>query len=193
MIDWRRFYDFATPPETGFALNMSRKLDPFIVPALHTLPGEPDNMASLPFRNLRRGVRLELPSGQDIAGAMGVDRISEADLSSGADGAAAQAHGLYRATPLWYYILKEAEVLHGGGRLGPVGSTLIAETFLGLVHGDRKSFMWLRADWKPDLPAAEAGHFTIVDMLGLVGELNPVGNAPAEVPQRATPDPVPAE
>jgi hypothetical protein len=34
MIDWRRFYQFNTPPGTpGFTLNLSRKIDPFLVPA----------------------------------------------------------------------------------------------------------------------------------------------------------------
>ena len=63
IIDWRRFYDFKTPAAPGFFLNPSRKLDPFLVPTLHTLPG---GGGSLPFRNLRRGVNLGLPSGQDV-------------------------------------------------------------------------------------------------------------------------------
>ena len=45
----------------------SRKLDPFLIPQLHDLPG---GGGSLPFRNLKRGVLLGLPSGQDVAKAM---------------------------------------------------------------------------------------------------------------------------
>lgn len=60
VIDWRRFFDFGTPAgEAGFSLNMARALDPFIVPALHSLPGETGTNANLPFRNLKRGVTLE--------------------------------------------------------------------------------------------------------------------------------------
>jgi len=82
---------------------------------------------------------------------------------------------MHKASPLWYYILKEASVMHDGRRLGPVGSTIIAETFLGLVHGDHESFMWLRSNWKPELPSANPGEFTMVDLLNFVGDVNPVG------------------
>jgi hypothetical protein len=56
------------------------------------------------------------------------------------------------ATPLWYYILKEAKVRHNGLRVGPVGSTIISEVFVGLVHGDHNSFLWQVKNWKPTLP-----------------------------------------
>ncbi len=171
-IDWNRFYDF---PAGAADRNLTRRLDPRIVPALHTLPGEGGRTANLAFRNLKRGVQLGLPSGQDVARHMGVPVLSIADLSTGPDGAAAAAHGLNVYTPLWYYILKEAEVVHGGERLGPVGSTIIAETFLGLVHGDHDSFLWQEANWKPTLPGATPGKFTMVDLLNFVGDLNPVG------------------
>lgn len=182
VIDWRRFFDFGTAPEPGFALNASRRLDPFVVPALHALPGEAGPRAVLPFRNLRRGVILGLPSGQDVAKAMGVPPLAPADIAVGPDGAAAEAHGLHHKTPLWYYILKEALVLHAGKRLGPVGTLIVAETFLGLVHGDHDSFLWRRRNWKPELQGTEPGRFTMVDMLTFIGELNPVGPAPVLEP-----------
>ena len=53
-------------------------------------------------------------------------------------------------TPLWYYILKEAKVRHKGERLGPVGSTIISEVFVGLVHGDHNSFLWQREGLEAD-------------------------------------------
>lgn len=171
-IDWRRWYEFNI---AGVPLNLSRKLDPKLVPTLSLLPGETDRSAVLAFRNLRRGVILGLPSGQDVAKAMSIAPLSEQDLSKGADGAIAKAHGMNKKTPLWYYILKEAEVVHNGTRLGPVGSTIVAEVFLGLVHGDQKSFMWKTANWKPELPGAVAGEFTMVDLLNFVGDLDPVG------------------
>lgn len=51
-------------------------------------------------------------------------------------------------TPLWYYILKEAELTRGGTCLGPVGGTLVAEVLLGLLVHDRTSF--LHAGWAPE-------------------------------------------
>ena len=57
-------------------------------------------------------------------------------------------------TPLWYYILKEAAARADSKRLGPVGSRILSEVFVGLVHGDHKSFLWQRSNWTPELPGA---------------------------------------
>jgi len=172
VIDWRRFYDLGTPTSTpNFLFNRARRVDPFVIPELHNLPG---GQGSLPFRNLKRGVLLGLPSGQDVANAIGVQVLTAAQLSSGADGAVAQQQALVAATPLWYYILKEAEQFHQGLRLGPVGSTIIAETFLGMVHGDHESFMWKRGNWQPELPAQVPGTFTMADLVRFVNDVNPV-------------------
>jgi len=183
VIDWRRFFDLGTPPGDDFTLNHARKLDPLIVPSLHELPGHPEDMTVpaarefvLPFRNLRRGSQIGLPSGQDVARAMSFEPLSEKQLSTGADGEAAARHGFHKATPLWYYILKEAEQLHKGERLGPVGSTIVAETFLGMVHGDQKSFLWLKSDWTPHLKSKTPGHFTMADLVTFVDDINPVGD-----------------
>jgi hypothetical protein len=173
VIDWRRYYDLGTPAGTpDFALNASRRIDPFLIQELHTLPG---GGGSLPFRNLKRGVLLGLPSGQDVAHAMRVQALTPAQLSAGPDGAVLQQEGMTEATPLWYYILKEAEQFHQGLRLGPVGSTIVAETFLGMVHGDHKSFMWQRSNWLPELPSAVPGQFTMMDVIRFVNDINPVG------------------
>ncbi len=62
-------------------------------------------------------------------------------------------NGILRSnTPLWYYILREGEyygdtdrqqdgVAFGGQHLGPVGSQIIAETFVGLLWLDKGSFL----------------------------------------------------
>ena len=174
IIDWRRFYDLNTPPGSpnGFKLNATRKLDPFLVQELHNLPGG----SSLPFRNLQRGVRLGLPSGQDVATLMKIKNpMTPDEIASGPDGAVAKAQGLHKATPLWYYILKEAQVKGGGLRLGPVGSTIISEVFVGLVHGDHQSYLWQVKNWKPTLPSAKPGDFTMNDLLRLVDDVNPIG------------------
>ena len=101
------------------------------------------------------------------------DEIADA---TAADGAVAKKHGLHKATPLWYYILKEAEVRHNGERLGPVGSTIVAEVFVGLVHGDQQSFLWQVKNWKPTLPSAKPGDFTMTDLLRFVDDINPLGD-----------------
>ncbi|MGT2439971.1 peroxidase family protein [Bradyrhizobium betae] len=173
IIDWRRFHEILPSNPPGVAFNPSRKLDPFVVPQLHTLPGDG---SSLPFRNLKRGVLLGLPSGQDVAKAMKIKNpLTPAEISKGTDGAVAKKHGLHEHTPLWYYILKEAEQRGGGEKLGPVGATLLAEVFVGLVHGDHQSYLWLKGKrWKPTLPSQVPGEFTMADLLRFVGDISPI-------------------
>ena len=82
---------------------------------------------------------------------------------------------MHEHTPLWYYILKEAEQRGGGEKLGPVGATLVAEVFVGLVHGDRTSYLWLKGkNWKPTLPSEVPGEFTMADLLRFVGDISPI-------------------
>lgn len=183
VIDWRRFFDFNTPPDpsTGMGLNLTRKLDPFITEQLHTLPGFPPGVreANLAFRNLKRGVSLGLPSGQAVAQEMLRKKIkftplTPAEIASGPDGAVAKAHKLHLNTPLWYYVLKEAQVRGNGEHLGPVGSRLLAEVFVGLVQGDSESFLAQKKKWKPTLPSRKAGTFEMVDLLQFVGDISPI-------------------
>ena len=173
IIDWRRYFEVLATNPADVRLNPSRKLDPFVVPALHTLPG---GGGSLPFRNLKRGVLLGLPSGQDVAKAMRIKNpLTSAEIAKGTDGAVAKKHGLHEHTPLWYYILKEAEQRGGGEKLGPVGATIIAEVFVGLVHGDRQSYLWLKGkNWNPTLPSKTPGDFTMADLLRFVGDVSPI-------------------
>jgi hypothetical protein len=182
IIDWRRFHEVALPNPPNVPLNLSRRIDPFVVPALHTLPG---GAGSLPFRNLKRGVLLGLPSGQEVAQAMKIrDALTPEEIASGPDGLVAKKHGLHERTPLWYYILKEAQQRGRGERLGPVGTTIVSEVFVGLVEGDRRSFLSIKGkDWKPELPSITPGDFTMADLLRFVGEISPIdgitGVAPA--------------
>src|SRR3546814_16009805 len=97
----------------------------------------------LAFRNLKRGVMLQLPSGQAVAEEIGVaNPLTPDEIATGTDGEVAKEQGLHEATPLWYYILKEAQVREDGKRLGPVGATIVAEVLVGLVHGDPEPHPW---------------------------------------------------
>jgi hypothetical protein len=171
IIDWRRFYDLPRP--AGIPLNISRRLDPFLTPQMHKL-GPPPGF-SLAVRNLIRGSRNGLPSGQAVAATLHLPALTPAEIATGSDGAVAAAQNLLEATPLWYYILKEADVKGGGAHLGPVGSRLVAEVFVGLLEGDARSFLSQAPEWKPTLPGANFGHFTMADLLTFVGEINPIG------------------
>jgi hypothetical protein len=71
-------------------------------------------------------------------------------------------------TPLWYYVLAEAEVKGGGKTLGPVGGRIVAEVLYGLLEGDRMSFVRQNPEWQPDL-GPKAGKFTMADLLKVAG------------------------
>jgi hypothetical protein len=135
-------------------------------------------LRSLTFRNLKRGVQLGLPSGQWVARRMGMTPLTELEISTGRDGAAAVANGLGLQTPLWYYILKEAKVQERGLRLGQVGSRILAEVFVGLMQGDPSSFLHVYPHWRPTLPGATPQTFTMADMLNFTGDVNPIGCRP---------------
>jgi len=82
-------------------------------------------------------------------------------ISGGAD-ERSWPHG----TPLWIYILNEAQRHGGGDRLGPVGGRIVAEVLIGLLRADPASYLSLEPDWRPTLPAAGPA-FGLVDLLTL--------------------------
>ncbi len=155
VVDWRDFFDVdpQRPPQPG------RKIDTKLGSEFHHLPFVPDadpDLHSLAVRNLLRGKALGLPSGQAVARLMGVEPIPGRDM------------GLDDDAPLWFYILKEAEMLHDGERLGEVGGRIIAEVFHGFLKSDPESYVCAEPNWKPTLPSAEPGHFTMADMVRFV-------------------------
>ena len=160
VVDWRYFYpvDGQHPPQP------SKRIDTRIVHPMIDLPatvvGETDLPAghSIAYRDLQRGRALDLPSGEAVARAMGIEPLSKAEL--GLD-ALAWRH----ETPLWYYVLMEAEVRTGGERLGEVGGRIVAEVLLGLIDGDPQTYRSVAPDWRPTLPAARPGSFTMADLL----------------------------
>ena len=172
IIDWRRYHEVLANNPADVPRNASRKIDPFLIPQLHQLPGGGEPLS---FRNLKRGALLGLPSGQDVARAMRIKNpLTPDEIAKGSDGAIAKKHGLHQYTPLWYYILKEAEQRGGGEELGPVGSTIVAEVFVGLVQGDRQSYLGKNKNWKPTLPSKNPGEFTMADLLRFVGDISPI-------------------
>ena len=74
------------------------------------------------------------------------------------------AHGWTAETPLWFYVLKEADVLHDGDQLGPVGGRIVGEVLVGIIDADPDSFRAVDPAWRPTLPA-RAGAFGLADIL----------------------------
>ena len=84
---------------------------------------------------------------------MNVDRLGPielAELGPYSDMAKLQGSARFeKSTPLWYYVLKEAELRAGGLTLGPVGGRIVAEVLLGLISADRNSLLSLEPSWHP--------------------------------------------
>ena len=68
-------------------------------------------------------------------------------------------------TPLWIYILREADALHDGDRLGPVGGRIVGEVLVGIIEADPESFRSVQRRWKPTLPSRDPDGFGIADIL----------------------------
>jgi hypothetical protein len=132
-IDWQTFFDSG---DKNVKLNKS--IDTTLSSVLFDLPGIPgEEPQSLAERNLLRHLTFALPSGQAVAKAMRVEPLDAKEL----DDLKPFGLGLNHSTPLWFYILREAQVRENGKRLGPVGSRIVAEVFIGLLEGDRLSYL----------------------------------------------------
>ena len=157
-VEWARFFEVDGAGQDQ--RQATRLIDAKLANPLKDLPREiGGDRPSLIERNLTRGARLLLPSGQDVARHMGAEMLSDADLGLPGGGPA----------PLWYYILKEAQVQAQGRRLGEVGGRIVAEVFLGLLEKDPSSFLRNAPTFQPFLPAAMAGTFTMPDLVTFAG------------------------
>src|SRR5262249_43975583 len=119
-VEWPRLFDL-----TGKATaQRAKKLDGRLVPALTALPvaitGETDvqEMHSLATRDLERGQGVGLPSGEAVARLLGEKPLSAEEIG-------AKDAGWPGETPLWYYVLREADVRTGGKRLGAAGGRVL--------------------------------------------------------------------
>jgi hypothetical protein len=101
-----------------------------------------------------------------------VTALTREQLASGPTGTTVLSQGFDQNTPLWFYILKEAEETEGGARVGAVGSRIVMETFHGLLEGSWHSILKEPA-WKPTL--GNGAQFTMNELLTLVNDVNPLG------------------
>jgi hypothetical protein len=162
-IDWWHFFD--VPGKPAAPRNAARRIDGKLSLPLFNLPGTvvgDGTTPSLAERNLIRGKRLGLPAGQDVARRMGVTPLTNAELGLPDP----QNPGWQGKAPLWFYILKEAELSHAGQRLGAVGGRIVTEVILGILEADKDSYLRAKADFRPVAPIAPAtGQFRTGDFL----------------------------
>ena len=143
-IDWTLFFD-ASGANTA---QRSKKIDGKLVRSLIELPVavtgvcEIEDYHSLAVRDLQRGQGTGLPSGEAVARYIGAAPLTTEEVGIASSGWKGE-------TPLWYYILREADVRTGGHRLGPVGSLIVAEVLVGLIDADPTSFRQNNQGWRP--------------------------------------------
>jgi hypothetical protein len=179
VIEWALF--FKGIEDNGSATGSNRvqpsyKIDTLLVNPLsdlqHEFPNrftELDQFPSLAQRDLIRGWRLQLPSGEAVAGAMGIgpsDPLA-ADLRAVAHVFPALANN----TPLWYYVLAEAEEDFGGGQLGAVGGGIVMETMVGLLLADGQSFLRQNPLWAPFPEFQQNGTFGMAEFVKAATEV----------------------
>ena len=199
IADWRRMYDFPaggrpglTAPNSG--VNMAMRIDTRLTNPLEFLPpstfGGDEDVAlirrNLAFRNLARGNLVRLASGQQMvtrltSKGVKVTPLTRSQILNGSGGAkldhltAAERNTVANRTPLWFYILREAEL--NNGKLKGVGARIVAETFHRAMEGSRYSIVRDK-EFKPTL-GPRKGTFEMTDLLlftfGTKAELAPAG------------------
>jgi hypothetical protein len=190
-IDWQLFIGLGHGAKRKPQL--SYKIDTSLAHPLGYLPDRiAKNPSSLALRNLERGVTFQLPSGQQVARALGVEPLADTELVIGKaivqspkpPSITEVAPGLTGNAPLWAYILSEAQVMswrNASGpvsdetpiRLGPVGGRLVAEVFASLLRGDRTSYLYAEPTFKPIPDFTRDGTFGMAQLINVA-----LGRAP---------------
>jgi hypothetical protein len=182
IADFRRLFDFGEAGRTDLvvpaeAFNVAKRIDTLLVDPLSLLPlgsfgGRGTSPATiqrnLAFRNLVRSDMVKLASGQQMAELLEIDKPLEADQILLGNGGAvldglteSQRTALVERTPLWFYILREAELQDG--RLTGVGGRIAAEVFHRAIEGSETSIL-RTPSWRPDL-GPDPDTFRMVDLL----------------------------
>ncbi len=161
IADWRRMYAFdqAALKVPAAKSNRARRIDTRLVDVLAELPPgsfgakQPPGdrlVANLAFRNLARARMVKLATGQGMAARLAskgvsVTPLTKAQIRDGSGGVAltslsgAQRDAVLERTPLWFYVLREAEF--NGGRLAGVGARIVAETIHRAIEGSKWSIL----------------------------------------------------
>jgi hypothetical protein len=179
IIDFDNFFSELPREEGDAAALIGRAIDTQISQSLFQLPipgaeGGGDNV--LAFRNLLRAKFYDMPSGEAVADAMGLDPLRDPVTGE-------LVPPLFpEGTPLWFYILREAEVTSGGAELGPVGGGIVAEVFVDLLRQDNQKTIY---QTNVNLPDVSGGDFRIGDLLVAADQPQVVQpQPPAEQPWR---------
>jgi Animal haem peroxidase len=159
-VEWSLLFDVPGRPPAQRAKRIDGLLPSCLIALPQAISGVDvsDAYASLANRDLQRGKAIGLPSGEAVARALGVEPLRAEQVGLAESGWTGE-------TPLWIYVLKEADALHDGDRLGPVGGRIVGEVLVGIIDADPESFRSVDRSWKPTLPSYDPGRFGIADIL----------------------------
>ena len=157
VIAWPRFFPLGPPPPQD-----SSAIDTRLAEPLFALPIRGERV--LARRTLRRGIKLELPSGQTLAHTLGKPALDEGDLQLDAIEDPRIRDTLAHSTPLWYWILCEAQKA-GGRHLGPLGALIVGEVLTGLIETDPRSYVNEDPAWKPGELGGTPGRFSMASLV----------------------------
>lgn len=206
IADFRRLFDFNEAGRSELAVpaeqfNFARTIDSRLVDPLKELPAgsfgsqgttSPPLHHNLAFRNLTRAVMVQLATGQQMADVAQIAPLTPAQIVDGTSGGVnlgsltpEQRDELANRTPLWFYILREAEL--NGGRLTGVGGRVVAEVFHRAMEGSQTSIV-RDPSWRPNL-GPNNQTFRMVDLLlftfeGKTQLLNPLGTSSVVEPTK---------
>jgi hypothetical protein len=204
IADFMRLFHFpeANHPELvpkDGRVNVTKRVDSLLVDPLKDLPvgsfggrgtTPPSHEWNLAFRNLTRAMMVELATGQQMAQLMStksltpeVKTLTRDEILNGNGGAIleglteSQKDEIAQNTPLWFYILREAEL--NGGRLAGVGARIVAEVFHRAMEGSKISIVRDQS-WRPSLgPDNQTFRMTELLLFAFEGKaelLNPLGD-----------------
>jgi len=155
-VEWAHFANAQKTPAkemdtrlvNPFADLPDEVIHPFIT---SPMPHEPHMLA---VRTLCRGAATRLPTGQQLRVALQPN--STIDVSGPAQKLLRKLR-FEHETPLWYYVLLEAESA-GKLHLGPIGSRIIAEVIEAALLHDPDSFVFQEnEEWRRDLLVKDRG------------------------------------
>jgi hypothetical protein len=166
VVDWSYLFDLPGRPPAQRAKRIDGRLAASLIQLPTAISGVEggDDYGSLAVRDLQRGQGVGLPSGEAVARRLGAEPLTP-------DQVGLTQAGWRQETPLWFYLLKEAEHHGGGERLGPAGGRLVGEVLVGIVDADQASYRAVDPAWRPTLPAARPDRFGLADLLAFTGEV----------------------
>ena len=163
-IDWSLLFDVHDRPAAQRAKRIDGRLPESLIALPQAVSGvdQTDAYASLANRDLQRGQAIGLPSGEAVARALRLEPLTAEQVGLAESGWSGE-------TPLWIYVLREADALNDGDRLGPVGGRIVGEVLVGIIDADPESFRSVDRRWKPTLPSHDPVGFGIADILAPPG------------------------